>query len=50
MQVHNSSAGMKTTVQVGSNLWIKLRIENRVNATFTADVTPRVRLWAETDF
>jgi len=45
--------GAKLTLQVGSDLWLKVRVKDEgvdLNKLQLKDGTPKFRFWAETDF
>jgi len=45
--------GMKTTLQVGSNAWVKIRVQQPTADISRFDVgteQPRLHAWYETDF
>ena len=52
LKPRQGDAGLKTTLQVGSNLWLKIRVVDAADLrTFTVDDTRlHVRAWLETDF
>lgn len=48
-----NSVGAKLTLQVGSNLWVKVRVKDAgvdLNKLQFNGGTPVLRAWAETDF
>ena len=49
----DNSVGAKLTLQVGSNLWVKVRVKDAgvdLNKLQFNGGTPDLRAWAETDF
>jgi hypothetical protein len=54
MHQTNANPGLKTTLQVGSDLWIKLRVIDKQidlqSMMFKDQKEPKISLWAETDF
>jgi hypothetical protein len=49
----SAHVGAKATLQVGSNLWLKVRVVDTQTDLSTMQVNlaqPKVKCWAETDF